>query len=113
MNKSVQAAYQHCERLAKSHYENFPIGWFIPKRTRKYVYAVYAFARTADDFSDEEAHHGERLEKLDAYERLLDQALSGRGDDPVMIAVAETIEKTGVPPRLLKDLLTAFRLDLT
>lgn len=116
MNTLVQEAYQHCERLAKAHYENFPVGWFIPKLARKYVYAVYAFARTADDFSDEESFEGQRLERLEEYEGLLDRALNGNGgkvDHPVMIAVAETIEKTGVPARLLKDLLTAFRLDVT
>lgn len=113
MTPRVQKAFQHCETLAKSHYENFPIGWFIPKAARKYVYAVYAFARTADDFSDEESFEGARLEKLQEYEALLDRALEGKADDPVFIAVAETVEKTDVPARLLKDLLTAFRLDVT
>ncbi len=106
-------AYRFCEGIAKAHYENFPIGWFIPKALRKHVYAVYAFARTADDFSDEEEFEGKRIERLDEFERKLDDAVLGRADEPLFIAVAETLEKTGIPPRHLKDLLTAFRLDTT
>ncbi|HEX5036441.1 MAG TPA: squalene synthase HpnC [bacterium] len=113
MTPSLQEAFAHCERLAKSHYENFPIGWFIPKASRKYVYAIYAFARTADDFSDEKSFDGQRVEKLNDYERRLNRALEGQADDPVFVAVAETIRKTGIPAQLLRDLLTAFRMDVT
>ena len=113
MTRQVEEGFRRCEALAKSHYENFPIGWFIPKRVRKYVYAVYAFARTADDFSDEEAYQGERLARLDEFEKKLDQAVRGKAEEPLFIAVAETLEKTGLSPRPLKDLLTAFRLDVT
>jgi squalene synthase HpnC len=113
MTNSLQEAFAHCERLAKSHYENFPIGWFIPKASRKYVYAIYAFARTADDFSDEKTFDGQRVERLNDYEKALNRALEGQADDPVFIAVAETIRKTGIPAQLLRDLLTAFRMDVT
>ncbi len=112
---SLQESFRFCENLAKSHYENFPIGWFIPKATRPYVFAIYAFARTADDFSDEESFKQERSSRLDEYEALLDQAIAGHppADQPVFVAIAHTLEKTNIPPQLLKDLLTAFRLDIT
>lgn len=116
MNPSVQKAFAYCEKIARSHYENFPVGWFIPKPIRKYVYAVYAFARTADDFSDEAAYEGRRMDHLDGFEKKLDQAIAGRSadvDEPLFIAVAETLEKTGIPAKLLKDLLIAFRMDVT
>ena len=61
MNNGIHKAFRFCEEIAKSHYENFPVGWFIPKRQRPYLFAVYAFARTADDFSDEAAYKGERI----------------------------------------------------
>jgi len=116
MNPSVQKAFAYCEKIARSHYENFPVGWFIPKPIRKYVYAIYAFARTADDFSDEAAYEGRRMDHLDGFEKKLDRAIAGQPadlDEPLFIAVAETLEKTGIPARLLKDLLTAFRMDVT
>lgn len=112
---SIQQAFQFCEGIARSHYENFPIGWFIPKPSRKYLFTLYAFARTADDFSDEELYEGERLKKLDDFERSLEAAIEGRGkiEDPLFVAVAETLERTGITPQLLKDLLKAFRIDVT
>lgn len=112
---SLEASFRFCENLAKSHYENFPIGWFIPKATRKYVFAIYAFARTADDFSDEESFKNQRSDRLDEYESFLDQAIAGHPppDQPVFMAIAHTLEKTGISPQLLKDLLMAFRLDIT
>lgn len=111
-SQSVQEAFRFCEELAKSHYENFPIGWFVPRESRKFVYAIYAFARTADDFSDEASYDGRRLESLDNFEKELEAAIRGEAKTPLFIAVAETLEKTGIPPQLLKDLLTAFRLDV-
>ena len=48
------AAYAHCERIAREHYENFPVASrLLPAAMRPHVAAVYAFARAADDFADE------------------------------------------------------------
>ncbi|HXH06422.1 MAG TPA: squalene/phytoene synthase family protein, partial [Vicinamibacterales bacterium] len=47
-------AYAACERLARRHYENFPVASrLLPRAMRPHVAAVYAFARCADDFADE------------------------------------------------------------
>ncbi len=111
-NRAVDEAFQYCERIARSHYENFPVGWFVPKPLRKYVHAIYAFARTADDFSDEETYDGQRVQKLDEFEAQFNQALAGRPEDPLFVAVAETLDKKEISPNLLKDLLKAFRQDV-
>ncbi|HXG65692.1 MAG TPA: hypothetical protein VNO70_11340, partial [Blastocatellia bacterium] len=43
---TIDAAYAYCERLARAHYENFPVGsLLIPKPLRKHFYSIYAFAR--------------------------------------------------------------------
>ena len=50
----LEDAYRVCERIVRGHYENFPVAsLLLPHRQRRYVAAVYAFARTADDFADE------------------------------------------------------------
>ena len=50
----LAAAYAHCERVAREHYENFPVASrLLPAAMRPHVAAVYAFARAADDFADE------------------------------------------------------------
>ena len=53
---TLERAFAYCERMARGHYENFPVASrFVPARLRPYVWAVYAFARSADDFADERA----------------------------------------------------------
>lgn len=112
---SLQKAFEHCETIAKSHYENFPIGWFVPKPSRKYLYAIYAFARTADDFSDEAQFRQDGLKHLEDFEVRLEKASKGNvsEDDLLFWAISETLQRTGIPSKLLKDLLIAFKMDLT
>ncbi|MES2309232.1 MAG: squalene/phytoene synthase family protein [Verrucomicrobiota bacterium] len=50
---SLTESYAYCTALAKSHYENFPVGLVVPAEMQPHVHAVYAFARIADDFADE------------------------------------------------------------
>ena len=108
-------AFAYCERLARSHYENFPVASLaLPARIRPYVAAIYAFARTADDYADEgERTPEERLALLDAWEVRLHRAYEGDATDPIFIALMATAEETGVPKQLLLDLLHAFRMDVT
>lgn len=50
----VKDAYAACARLAREHYENFPVASrLLPPAMRPHVAAVYGFARVADDFADE------------------------------------------------------------
>ena len=60
---SREAAYGYCERLARSHYENFTVGSrLIPGDKLRHVYAVYAYCRTVDDLGDEAAPGGAALQ---------------------------------------------------
>ncbi len=107
-----EEAYAYCEAVARAHYENFPIASLaVPRRLRSHVCAIYAFARAADDFADEAAHDGRRLELLGRWEAHLDRCLEGRADHPVFLALGETIAAFDLPPALFRDLLDAFRQD--
>lgn len=115
---SLDLSYQYCERLARSHYENFPVGSvLIPKQLRKHFYSIYAFARIADDFADEgydEDHNEhERLGLLDRWRQMLVEALAGKAKHPVFVALAETIAEFNLPATLFEDLLSAFSQDVT
>ena len=105
-------AYAACARLARSHYENFPVASvLVPKRMRPHIAAVYAFARTADDFADEgDAAPVDRLARLDAWEARLD---APPGDDPIFVAVHDTIATCRLDRQLFRDLVSAFRQDVT
>ncbi|MGA9121512.1 MAG: squalene synthase HpnC [Bacteroidota bacterium] len=115
MESELERAYQYCLGIARSHYENFPVASrFLPAEHRPALAAVYAYARTADDFADEgELEPAERLRSLDQWQERLDRAISGSPDHPVFLALADTIEKYTIPRRLFEDLLTAFRWDVT
>jgi squalene synthase HpnC len=108
---TVDEAFEHCRRRARRHYENFPVGLFVPKDKQPYVHAIYAFARAADDFADEPRYEGMRVEKLDQWEARLHAAYRGEAEDPIFIALRETVRRLDIPKELLLDLLSAFRQD--
>jgi len=106
---SLQTAYRFCARLARSHYENFTVAsWLMPAAMRKHMYAIYAYARMADDFADED--HDPR--KLDEWERQLNLAYAGSPGHPVFVALADTVHRFDIPREPFADLLVAFRSDL-
>ena len=96
------------------HYENFPVASLVlPGRLRAPVRAIYAFARSADDFADEGEHPADwRLARLAEYHAHLD-ALA-RGEDvehPVFRELAPHIRAFRLPMQPFHDLLSAFEQD--
>jgi len=116
---TLESAYAACARLARDHYENFPVASrLLPTAMRPHVAAVYAFARLADDFADEgDASEGERLARLDAWGDCLHGRTAAPGLPPetpaVFAALRATIRSCDLPPALFEDLLSAFRQDVT
>ena len=110
---TVPDSFRYCVRLARNHYENFPVGsLLIPKALRPHVCALYAFARRADDIADEDFPEAERLPDLNAWGELLEKCQRGRVNHPVFLALRETIREFDLPVQLLHDLLTAFKMDV-
>ncbi|HYA35079.1 MAG TPA: squalene synthase HpnC, partial [Candidatus Binataceae bacterium] len=98
-----------CTNLAKSHYENFTIAsWLMPREMRPHMHAIYAYARLADDFADEEHD----LAKLDEWEHALDRCYRGVATHPVFVALLDTIRRYDIPREPFADLLVAFRSDV-
>ncbi|MFV1992784.1 MAG: squalene synthase HpnC [Acidiferrobacterales bacterium] len=109
-------AYDSCLQLARNHYENFPVASvLLPKSIRKPVAAIYAFARTADDFADEGLLDNKtRLAKLNAYENELDHIEQGiPSEDAVFVALGHAIKKYELPVEQFRKLLSAFKQDVT
>ncbi|MBI4313870.1 MAG: squalene synthase HpnC [Candidatus Omnitrophica bacterium] len=114
MTATVQNAYRYCRWLTSHHYENFPVGSIlIPRKLRPHVAAVYAFARTADDFADEHSDAKEALQRLSDWRGALARCAQGQADHPVFIALSDTLQKHRLPVQLFEDLLTAFERDVT
>lgn len=141
MAPALTEAYAHCLRMARAHYENFPVAsLFLPAQMRPHVAAVYAFARAADDMADEgEATASERLSRLEAWRGALHDVLEretevdggSRGGDVidgadrtnstaahgpdelhVLRALAHTVRTHALPVQLFDDLISAFAQDV-
>jgi squalene synthase HpnC len=110
---SLRQARDFCARLAGEHYENFPVAsWLLPGHLRPPVQAIYAFARIADDFADEEKHQGQRLKRLDEWERMLNDCFRGEAFHPVFVALRDAVRVFALPRQPFLDLLAAFRMDV-
>ncbi|MCF8412468.1 MAG: squalene synthase HpnC [Melioribacteraceae bacterium] len=113
MNDKEQA-YRQATKIAKSHYENFPVvSIFVPKELRKHVAVIYMFAREADDLADEGNESAEiKLKKLDLYASKLSESLKGDAVNPFWKALNFTVIDKKLSPQYLFDLLDAFKQDL-
>lgn len=111
---SLAEARAYCERLARSHYENFSVAsWFLPKRLRQHFFNVYAYCRISDDLGDEVGDTTASLALLDQWQRELDACYDGTPKHPVFVALAETVRECDIPKHEFSDLLIAFRQDQT
>ena len=111
---SREEAFAYCERLAKTHYENFSVAtWFLPSQLKQHFYNVYAYCRISDDLGDEVGNAEQSLALLDAWEAELNACYAGSPRHPVFVALRETIQQFGIPKHEFSDLLVAFRRDQT
>jgi squalene synthase HpnC len=112
---STEEAFRYCQRLARRHYENFPVAsLLLPAEHRPHVAAIYAFARRADDLADEPGlTPAERVEQLRRWRTLLFDASRGEATHPVFVALRETLRRYELPVELLDRLLEAFLADVT
>lgn len=118
---SLAESRSYCERLARSHYENFSVvSWFLPKRLHQHFFNVYAYCRISDDLGDEVGDTKLSLVFLDLWQHELDACYSHLADasrpgsrHPVFVALEKTIRQFNIPHHEFSDLLIAFRDDQT
>jgi squalene synthase HpnC len=110
----LEACYRYCEALASARHHNFPVAsLFVPTALRKHIWAIYAFARAADDFADESAYEGRRAAELDEWERRLQSCYYGEpSEHPIFHALADTIRRFELPITEFSALIQGFRADL-
>jgi squalene synthase HpnC len=111
---SLEEARAYCERLARSHYENFSVAtWFLPEKLRPHFYSIYAYCRISDDLGDEVGDPQQSLELLDQWEEELNACYAGAPRHPVFVALRPTILECKIPRDPFANLLVAFRQDQT
>ncbi len=110
---SLERSYEFCEEFVRAHHEIYPVASrLVPAAIRPHLMAVYAFARSADDFADEPEYEGRRMEALDRWDDELHRAAHGEATHPVFVALADTIEKRDLTVPPFEDLLSGFRMDM-
>ncbi len=109
----LDACYRYCEALVRARHHNYPVAsMFARSHLRKHIFAMFAFARVADDFADEATFEGRRARELDRWEEQLREAYRGRADHPVFVALADTVNKFALPITEFIEMLSGFRTDL-
>jgi squalene synthase HpnC len=110
----LDRSYLYCKETVESHYENFPVASrLLPARTRPAIAVLYAFARAADDFADEEPDTDKALSLLSGWRELLHRAAGGPVDHPVFRALSDVIARYDLPVPWLDHLIMAFERDRT
>ncbi|MFE1858228.1 phytoene/squalene synthase family protein [Streptomyces anandii] len=135
----LRAAYTHCRRLNARHGRTYFLATrLLPADRRPAVHALYGFARWADDIVDSlhsGAGPGERAAALTRLDERLRRALAGHargdgapqgraeerpghgapvaGDEPVVLAVADTAARYAIEPDHFGDFMASMRSDLT
>jgi len=102
--------------VSVAHYENFPVATLlVPRALRPAVVAIYRFARSADDIADEgDAAPAERIAQLEGYRQALDAIDAGRPPaEAPFVELAAAIVRHRLPLDPFRDLLSAFRQDVT
>lgn len=107
-------SYAFCKKIATKHYENFPVGSFlIPKELRPHFYAVYAYARTADDLGDELVGDSNmKISALEQFQSLLNYNYeSSEQKHPIFYALQNTINEKKLFINPFQKLVKAFKKD--
>jgi phytoene synthase len=114
-------AYEHCRRIHQAHGRTFYLAThLLPRDRRPHVWALYAFARVADELVD--APDGDITKRPDAATLLAwrHQALAVMrsaspppAGQPVLTATWHTMRAFELEPDLLEEFLDSMVMDLT
>ena len=112
---ALRAAYEECRKLHAAHGKTYYLATLLlPPEKRPYVWALYGFARYADEFVDSlEAPDPQAL--LDWGAAFLDglAADPGRITHPVSLAMTHTMRRWLIPRAHVEAFLDSMQLDIT
>jgi phytoene synthase len=108
----LAAAYERCEQITTEQARNFSYGIkLLPTDKRRSLSTVYAFARRVDDIGDGDQPAAERLAGLTEVRAQLGR-LDRPDGDPVLIALADTALRTGLPIPAFHELVDGCEADV-
>lgn len=114
----LEASYAECKRLNSLHGKTYYLATLLlPKGKRKYVHALYGFARYADEIVDDLASTLTVQEKTDALgvwgEKILRDLKTGKSDDAIGRALIDTVKTFSIPYEHFEAFLHSMTMDLT
>lgn len=111
---SVAEAYAGCARIARRKARNFYYAFLPLRPERRYaLYALYSFARLADDLADAEGYGlEERIALLEQLRERLEESLDGSPRGTVFVGLADAVRRFDIPKHALNELITGVRQDL-
>jgi len=110
---SVAEAYRKCAEITRRSSSSFASAfWMLPKPKRNALHAIYAFCRLADDIADDPKIAGDRTALLARWREELDDAIRGKTQHGVGIALSDAVERFQLPERAFLDLLAGVEFDL-
>ena len=115
---ALMQSYELCRQLNAKHGKTYYLATLLlPPEKRPYVHALYGFARYADEIVDDLAStltNEEKAEQLNAWgQGFLDKFDSGETDDPVCLAVLDTVRRWNIPREHFEAFLHSMTMDLT
>jgi 15-cis-phytoene synthase len=123
----LDEAYRECERITWTQARNFAYGIrLLPYAKRRGLAVIYAFARRIDDIGDGTGPAGkttgpgqradmpadEKIAALEAARRAVLDLGSASQDDPVLLALADTVRRFPVPVGAFGELIDGCLADV-
>ena len=116
---ALRAAYEECRKLHAAHGKTYYLATLLlPPAKRPYVWALYGFARYADEFVDS-LEHPDPQALLEWGAAFLDglgteAAASGRAQThPVSLAMMHTMRRWHIPRAHVEAFLDSMQMDIT
>jgi len=123
----LDASYTHCQRCARDAHSNFYYCFYLlPRPKRLSMCALYAFLRRVDDIGDgglrgfarsaaaSQGADSVRIQRheLNRIRGSLSRSLAGQFDDPLFVALADTVRRYRIPADYLYAVIDGVEMDL-
>ncbi|MGQ0843918.1 MAG: phytoene/squalene synthase family protein [Sporichthyaceae bacterium] len=113
-----RAADRGCRSLLARHGRTYSLATaLLPPERRPYVWALYGFARHADDIVDDLDSHPTAAQRAELFGRWSAQRLSdlaaGTSEDPIGRALLDTLRTWDIDPGTVGAFLASMGADLT
>jgi phytoene synthase len=109
----LRAAYEQCRRLHAEHGRTYYLATLLlPPAKRPHVWALYSFARYADEFVDSlDTPDPQAL--LDWGAQFLQRIGDGTAQEPIGRAMLHTMRRWSIPRAHVEAFLDSMRMDIT